>query len=193
MHLTQVARLVRSFHWFCFGRAHKNKISFVQSSFRCPNKHLPIQTSNIMKTQIFTTLFVMMVALVSIVGATETPPALRSARRDLGKGNGPPPMGTLYYEGDTSRTVVPPAAAPNTGRDNLYAFPNGGVEGQLPITGVAPGDKNYHGGQWAFYAVTFNVDPYLLTSEDAVREAETYADVTVTRVPDNDFKCPVQP
>ena len=43
--------------------------------------------------------------------------------------------------------------------------------------------------------VTFNsgVTPYTLTSEEAVLAAQAAGDVTVTRVPENDFKCPIQP
>ncbi len=43
--------------------------------------------------------------------------------------------------------------------------------------------------------VTFNagVTPYLLTSDEAVFAAEAAGDVTVTRTPDADFRCPVQP
>ncbi len=67
----------------------------------------------------------------------------------------------------------------------------GGVSGQLGIAGVAPGDGPYHGGRWAFNAVTWNVEPYLLTSDEAVWAAEAVGDVTVTRVEENDFRCPV--
>jgi hypothetical protein len=103
-----------------------------------------------------------------------------------------PGFGELYYEGDIVRTVVPPAAMPKPGRDNLYVVMEG-VEGQLPIAAVAPGDRDYHGGKWAFYSVEWNVDPYLLTSEAEVLAAEDAGDVSVARVPENDFKCPVQP
>jgi len=41
--------------------------------------------------------------------------------------------------------------------------------------------------------VSWNVTPYLLTSEAAVLAADAAGDVTVTRVPANDFKCPIQP
>jgi len=70
-----------------------------------------------------------------------------------------------------------------------------GVEGQLGIAGVAPGDGPYHGGAWALNLVTFNqsVTPYLLTSDEAVFMAEAAGDVTVTRTPDADFRCPIQP
>lgn len=68
-----------------------------------------------------------------------------------------------------------------------------GVGGQLGIAGVAPGDGPYHGGAWAVYLVTFanGMTPYLLTSDEAVRAAEAAGDVTVTRAPERDFRCPV--
>lgn len=97
-------------------------------------------------------------------------------------------FGQLYYDDTVVRTLIPPAAMPQQGRDNLYVVP-----GQMAVTAVAPGDTDYHGGQWAFHSVTWNVDPYLLTSEEAVLAAADAGDITVTRVPENDFKCPVQP
>jgi hypothetical protein len=103
------------------------------------------------------------------------------------------PNGCCYYRGRVVRTVVPPASAPKTGVDNFYGFPGGAAPGQNGVVGVAPGDTDYHGGHWKFFAVTWNVTPYLLTSEDAVLAAATAGDVTVTRVPGNDFKCPIQP
>lgn len=101
------------------------------------------------------------------------------------------PGGCCYYEGAIVRTVVPPAATPDDGRDNFYAI-MGGVPGQKAIVAVAPGDEGYHGGDWAFHSVAWNVAPYLLTSEADVLAAEASGDVTITRVPANDFKCPIQ-
>lgn len=103
-----------------------------------------------------------------------------------------PGFGFLYYDDQVVRTVVPPAAAPLAGRDNLYVVVNG-VAGQLGIAGVAPGDSDYHGGEWALHEVTWNVAPHLLTSEAAVLSAAASGEVTVTRVPGNDFRCPIQP
>ncbi len=103
------------------------------------------------------------------------------------------PDGCCFYEGRMVRTVVPPASNPQRGRDNFYAFPSGGAAGQKGVVAVAPGDRDYHGGHWAFHAVTFNVTPYLLTSEAAVLAAAAAGDVSVARVPANDFKCPIQP
>lgn len=101
-------------------------------------------------------------------------------------------FGYLYYKGEMVRTVVPPAQMNKEGRDALYVIVEG-VDEQIPVIGVAPGDPGYHGGQWAFHEVTWNVEPYLLTSEAAVMDAETAGDVTIERLPENDFKCPVQP
>lgn len=104
-----------------------------------------------------------------------------------------PGFGSLYYNDTIVRTVVPPSSFPNEGMDNFYKVTNG-AEGQLGIAAVAPGDINYHGGQWKVFKVTFNdgVTPYLLTSEQAVQAAEDAGDVTVIRAADEDFLCPVQ-
>ncbi len=103
-----------------------------------------------------------------------------------------PPMGQLYFEGTIVRTLVPPAAMTQPGTDPLYVI-MGGASGQLPVVGTAPGDPDYRGGQWAFHSVTWNVEPYLLVSEEAVHDAAGAGDVTIVRVYENDFKCPVQP
>ncbi len=102
------------------------------------------------------------------------------------------PDGCCYLDGRVVRTVVPPAAAPDAGRDDFYAV-IGGVAGQKGVVPVGPGSAGYHGGDWRFFAVTFNVAPYLLTSAGAVLAAAAAGDVTVTRVAGNDFKCPIQP
>ena len=109
-------------------------------------------------------------------------------------GNSPVGFGELFYDGEVVRTVVPPAASPQTGRDNFYVVMDG-VDDQRGIAAVAPGDKDYHGGKWAFHSVTWNedVDPYLLTSAEAVLDAADEGDVTIMRNADNDFKCPIQP
>ncbi len=103
-------------------------------------------------------------------------------------------FGTLFYNGGTIHTVVPPAAFPNTGTDPFFKVTNGAA-GQLGIAGVAPGAADYHGGAWAVNLVTFSaeVTPYLLTSAAAVQTAAAAGDVSVTRVPTADFRCPVQP
>lgn len=97
-------------------------------------------------------------------------------------------FGNLYYEGTTVRTFVPPAAIPWEGVDNIYVIPD-----QFSVTAVAPGNPDYHGGRWAVHVVTWNADPYLLTSAAAVYAAEAAGDIIITRTPENDVLCPVQP
>jgi len=100
--------------------------------------------------------------------------------------------GNLFFDGGVVRTVVNPGAIPNGGTDTFYAVDNG-LSGQLGITSVAPGSPGYNGGSWAVSVVHFTVSPYLLTSQAAVLAAEATGDVTVTRTPAADFRCPVQP
>lgn len=98
--------------------------------------------------------------------------------------------GQLYLDGDIVGTVVNPAALPNGGSDPFYVVTNG-VMGQLGIAGVGPGQPGYTGGDWAVNLVTFSVEPYLLTSDEAVAAAEAAGDVIVTRDSSADFRCPI--
>jgi hypothetical protein len=126
-------------------------------------------------------------ALVVLAALALTAPAQAQSPSAASKG-------LLFHDGATVRTVVVSAPLPNAGSDPFYSVMNG-AEGQLGIAGLAPGDAGYSGGDWAFYAVAFNegVTPYLLTSEEAVLAASDAGDVTITRIPANDFRCPVQP
>jgi hypothetical protein len=100
-------------------------------------------------------------------------------------------FGALYYDGATVRTVATPTSMPGRGTDPIYAFPGAKAEGQLAVTAVAPGDAGFHGGKWAVHLVTWNVDPYLLTSDEAIAAAHMDGDISVTRAPEADFQCPV--
>lgn len=103
-----------------------------------------------------------------------------------------PGFGQLYYDGDTVRTIVPPSQT-QKGLDDIYTVTNG-IEGQLGIASVAPGDPGYHGGHWIVNEVTFStgVIPYLLTSEEAVLQAYDDGDVTIVWNTGS-FLCPIQP
>ena len=98
-------------------------------------------------------------------------------------------FGQLFYDGTVVRTVVTPTSKPGKGVDPIYPI-IGGVDGQMPVTATAPGD-NYHGGRWAVNVVTWDVAPYLLTSDEAVLAAAKAGHVTITRMPGADFVCPV--
>ena len=102
-------------------------------------------------------------------------------------------QGKLFFNGQVVRTVVTPAAVPNGGTDPLYEV-SGGVAGQLGIVGDGPGSPDYRGGLWAVNNVTFTpgTTPFLLTSAQAVLTAQSLGEVTVTRNPAADFRCPIQ-
>lgn len=127
-------------------------------------------------------LFALALATVAIVSV----PTAQAAR----PGFVFPPI-CCYYNGMLVRTVVPPAAFPNEGRDNFYVVMSQAVFG---IVAVAPGDVGYHGGQWKVWVATWaaNVVPYSLTSEAAVLAAQGAGDLTLTRMPGADFLCPIQ-
>jgi len=102
-----------------------------------------------------------------------------------------PGFGNLYLNGRVVGTVVPPTqVAPGSGVDPFYKVTNA-ASGQLGIAGVGPGEPGFHGGDWKVFTVTFNVTPYLLTSGSAVAAAAAKGDVTVTRRPAQDFRCPI--
>jgi hypothetical protein len=100
--------------------------------------------------------------------------------------------GQLFLDGDVVRTVVNAAKLPHGGTDPFFVVTNP-ASGQLGIAGVGPGQPGYTGGDWAVFQVTFNVTPYLLTSDEAVQMAQAEGDVTVVRDPSADFRCPIQP
>lgn len=137
-----------------------------------------------MKTQ----LFFGIATLAALVVASLVPSAFAARAAVF-------PGGCCFYQDTEVRTVVPPSAFPNEGKDNFYAFPNGAASGQKGVVAVIPGDTDYHGGHWKFHAVSFTegVTPYLLMSEDAILAAEQAGDVTVIRIAENDFLCPIQP
>lgn len=102
-----------------------------------------------------------------------------------------PGFGQLYYNGEVVGTIVPPAQT-DKGLDDLYVITNG-IEGQLGIASVAPGNPDYHGGYWIVNTVAFNdgVAPYSLTSEDAVLQAYNDGDVSIVWNTGS-FICPIQ-
>ena len=102
-------------------------------------------------------------------------------------------QGKLFFNGQVVRTVVTPAAVPNGGTDPFYEV-SGGVAGQLGIVGDGPGSPDYRGGLWAVNNVTFTpgTTPFLLTSAQAVLTAQSLGEVTITRNPAADFRCPIQ-
>ena len=101
-------------------------------------------------------------------------------------------FGTIYAEGDAYRTFGNPARVdPGTGTDPIIAFSNFDQGG---VAKYAPGQGS-HGGRWAVWVATW-VDPadaHLLTDFDDVTALVTAGDITLQRMPDADFRCPILP
>jgi hypothetical protein len=101
---------------------------------------------------------------------------------------GQPTKTTIWLDGQQVRTIVPPAAAPQAGKDAFYRVPGTGG-----VAAVGPGDQGYHGGYWAVHDVSFvGGDPFPLTSQEAILAAEDAGLVTIVRVAADDFKCPIR-
>jgi hypothetical protein len=98
----------------------------------------------------------------------------------------------LYIDGEVFRTFGVPARTPHGGNDPLFTFTEG-ADGQLSISQFGPGDREFSGGSWAVYDVTWKVEPYLLTSYEELIDAAMAGDVTITRDAASDFRCPVLP
>lgn len=101
---------------------------------------------------------------------------------------GQPVKTTIWLDGVQVRTILPPAAAPQEGTDPFYMVPGTGG-----VAAVGPGSAGYHGGHWQVFLVSWNVDPYPLTSVGAILDAESAGDIDISRAPDLDFLCPIQP
>jgi len=100
----------------------------------------------------------------------------------------PVERGMIWLDGVQVRTLLPPSAFPNEGRDAFYRVPGTGG-----VAAVGPGAGDYHGGAWMVFDVTWNVAPYPLTSAAAVLAAASAGKVDVTRNASADFRCPIQP
>jgi hypothetical protein len=95
---------------------------------------------------------------------------------------------TIWLDGVQVRTILPPAATPQEGRDPFYMVPGTGG-----VAAVGPGSAGYHGGQWQVFLVAWNVAQYPLTSAGAILTAEAAGDISISRAAELDFLCPIQP
>ena len=101
-------------------------------------------------------------------------------------------FGTIYAEGDAYRTFgVEARVDPGTGTDPIIAFSNfnqGGVAQYAPGTGS-------HGGRWAVWLATWTNpgDAHLLTDFDDVMALVNAGAISLQRLPDADFRCPILP
>jgi len=100
---------------------------------------------------------------------------------------GQPVKTHIWLDGAQVRTILPPAATPGEGTDAFFMVPGTGG-----VAAVGPGDRGYHGGHWAVYVVSWNVDSYPLTSYAAIMAAHGEGDIEITRNAAADFLCPIR-
>jgi hypothetical protein len=98
----------------------------------------------------------------------------------------------IYADGELFGTVLQ-GSLPYNGHDASYDLLFG-VPGQQAVSEAGPGNADYNGGRWLPVSVTWNSDPYLLTSYDEVQAAAAAGDITLGE-PDRDgaFLCPLIP
>ena len=101
-------------------------------------------------------------------------------------------FGTIYVDGVAYRTFANPARVdPGTGTDPIIAFTNFDQGG---VAKYAPG-PNSHGGRWAVWMATWEnpADAELVTHFDEILGLADAGLVTLERVEEADFRCPILP
>ena len=101
-------------------------------------------------------------------------------------------FGTIYFDGDAYRTFGNPASVPaGSGTDPIVAFTNFDQGG---VSAVGPGE-GAHGGRWQVWMATWTdpAEARLLTDYDEVVAEVEAGNLTLMRVPEADFRCPILP
>jgi hypothetical protein len=107
-------------------------------------------------------------------------------------------FGAVYVNDEVYRVFGNAANVPDgTGTDPFAKFSNSTNAAQLGVAEFGPGSGDpgdSHGGRWAVYSVTWTAgDPStLVTSWPQLQSLANAGDLTVTRNPTADFRCPLQ-
>jgi hypothetical protein len=106
---------------------------------------------------------------------------------------GSPPALSFYVDDVRYRTVGTPTDFTNTGApastyDKIY---NLGGNGLVNVADAKPGDRDFNGGRWAVYAVTWNVTPWQFTNDAQVLAAAQAGDIDISPAPVKLFFCNV--
>ncbi len=118
--------------------------------------------------------------------------------------------GVIWVDGVLYGTVITPTElpdkAPAKSFDALYNFDTSGLSGQRSVAEAAPGDRDYNGGRWMVFAVSFTEagraahDPdgngevnFELTSEEAVLAHVGLGHLVISEEPVVRFVCPLIP
>jgi hypothetical protein len=106
---------------------------------------------------------------------------------------GGPPSPAFYVDGEIYATVGTPTDFSDTGApahtyDRIYALGNG----LRNVAEAKPGDRDFNGGRWAVFPVTWNRAPEQLTSAEQVEAYDALGWVTIADSPARLFFCSVQ-
>ena len=106
---------------------------------------------------------------------------------------GPPKVG-FYVDDVLYRTVGTPTDFSNTGApsftyDKIYAL----GAGLRNVAEAKPGDRDFNGGRWAVYPVTWNVQPHQFTNDGALLAAAANGELSIASTPIRLFFCNVAP
>jgi len=122
---------------------------------------------------------------------------LTVAAAPVAAGLGPPHVG-FYIDGTVYRTIGTPTdlsatGAPASSFDTLYALDDDPTGGLLDVATAAPGDRGYNGGRWMVFAVSWNREPFQLTSDEQVLALAAAGSISISSEPVKVFECPVIP
>jgi hypothetical protein len=106
---------------------------------------------------------------------------------------GGPPKPGFYIDGVLYATVGTPTDFSNTGApgftyDKIYALGSG----LRNVAEAKPGDRDFNGGRWMVFPVTWNTTPVQLTSAEQVEAYDGAGWLTIADAPVRLFFCSVQ-
>src|SRR5829696_8076285 len=105
---------------------------------------------------------------------------------------GPPNLG-FYVDDVRYRTVGTPTdffgtGAPESTYDKIYNHGTG-----INVADAKPGDRDFNGGRWRVYTVTWNTTPVQYTNVEQIYAAEDAGLLTINPEPVKAFFCNVAP
>jgi hypothetical protein len=108
---------------------------------------------------------------------------------------GGPPSLSFYVDDVRYRTVGTPTdffgtGAPDSSFDKIYALGSGLIN----VAEAKPGDRDFNGGRWQVYQVTFtNEAPVQYTNDADILAARDAGLLTISADPIREFFCSVSP
>lgn len=105
---------------------------------------------------------------------------------------GGPPALSFYIDDVRYRTVGTPTDFTNTGApastyDIIYSLGSGLIN----VATAKPGDRDFNGGRWAVYAITWNVAPMQATNDQEILSWAAAGYLTISDQPVKLFFCSV--